>query len=116
MIRGVERTAGGPGRARLAAGVVLALLAAACGGTLQTETGLVVSVQSTGPAAVDGFTLRTADGRRIDFSTRNTVFARNGFPPEHLREHLALAQPVRVTYQSTDGRNDVLTLEDAPSN
>jgi hypothetical protein len=96
------------------AGLVLVLLTAACGGTLQSETGLVISVQSTGPAAVDGFTLRTADGRLIDFSTRDTVFDRNGFPPEHLREHLALAQPVRVTYQSTDGRNEVVKLEDAP--
>lgn len=98
----------------MALGLVFVLLTAACSGTLQTETGLVISVQSTGPAAVDGFTLRTPDGRLIDFSTRDTVFDRTGFPPEHLREHLALAQPVRVTYRSTDGRNDVVKLEDAP--
>jgi hypothetical protein len=94
--------------------LALVVLVAGCGATLQTEVGIVVAVDSNGPASVAGFTLRTADGRTIGFSTRDTVFDRSGFPPEHLREHLALASPVRVTYQIADGTNAVVKLEDAP--
>lgn len=92
--------------------LVLALVA--CGGdTLQTEIGVVTDVRSTGLAVIDGFTLRTPDGREIGFDTTQTRFDATGFPPQHLQEHRALAEPVRVTYQVKDGANRVVKLEDA---
>jgi hypothetical protein len=96
--------------------LVLALVVAACGGdTLRTETGIVVSVEQTGLAEVAGFTLRTPDGRELTFDTTETRFDAAGFPPQHLQEHRALAEPVRVTYQAKDGTNRVVKLEDAES-
>jgi hypothetical protein len=93
---------------------VLALVVAACGGdTLHTETGIVVDIQARGLAQIDGFTLRTSDGRELTFDTSATRFDAAGFPPQHLQEHRALADPVKVTYQEKDGHNAVVKLEDA---
>jgi hypothetical protein len=92
------------------------LVAAGCGSdTLRTETGVVVSVEQSGLAQVAGFTLRTADGRELRFDTSETRFDAAGFPPQHLQEHRALAEPVKVTYQAKDGANRVVKLEDAGS-
>jgi hypothetical protein len=100
---------------RLLASLLLtALILAGCTETLQTATGIVTSVTSTAPGSVDGFDLRTDDGAVITFSTRTTQFDRTGFPPQHLREHQALATPIRVTYRSSSGTNEVVKLEDAP--
>jgi hypothetical protein len=96
--------------------VALIAVVAGCGGsTLQSASGVVISIDSTSPAAVQGFVLPTGDGQTIRFSTTSTRFDRTSFPPEHLREHMALAQPVKVTYQVQDGVNQVTKLEDAPS-
>jgi hypothetical protein len=86
-----------------------------CEPTLSTETGVVTSVTSTSLVEVDGFTLRTSDGRTLTFSTKDLPYRNDGFPVQHLREHQALAQPVMVTYRVTDGRNDVVKLQDAPT-
>jgi hypothetical protein len=64
---------------------------------------------------VDGFVLRANDGSTITFSTRTTQFDRAGFPPQHLREHLALATPIQVTYRAANGVYEVVKLEDAPA-
>lgn len=85
---------------------------AACEPTLRQETGLVVDVQQSSLTAVDGFRLRTADDRTVEFSTRTTRFD-VAFPVQHLREHLALAQPITVTYKLVEGRNEVVKLADA---
>ncbi|MFN8620241.1 MAG: hypothetical protein U0869_05790 [Chloroflexota bacterium] len=97
------------------AALLLVLALAACGGgdTLHTETGIVVDIQAQGLARIDGFTLRTSDGRELTFDTTQTRFDATGFPPQHLQEHRALADPVKVTYQEKDGRNAVVKLEDA---
>jgi len=91
------------------------LAATGCEPTLHSETGIVTSVTSTSLVQVDGFTLRTPDGRTLTFSTRDLPYRDDGFPVQHLREHQALAQPVMVTYRVTDGRNDVVKLQDAPA-
>lgn len=87
---------------------------AACQPTLYSESGLVVDVQQSSLTSVEGFRLRTADGRVVEFSTVGTRFDRD-FPVQHLGEHLALAQPITVTYRITDGRNEVVKLADAPT-
>jgi hypothetical protein len=99
------------------AGLVAALVLcvgvlAGCEPTLHQETGLVVDVQQSSLTSVEGFRLRTADGRLVDFSTVGTRFD-PAFPVQHLGEHLALAQPITVTYKVVDDRNQVVKLADA---
>ncbi len=91
------------------------LVAAGCQPTLYTETGIVTDVTSTSLVDVDGFQLRTSDGRLLTFDTKDLPYRDDGFPVQHLREHQAMAQPVMVTYRVTDGRNDVVKLQDAPT-
>ena len=86
-----------------------------CDPALYTETGIVTSVTSVSLEDVDGFQLRTSDGRTLTFSTKDLPYRDDGFPVQHLREHQAMAQPVMVTYRVTDGRNDVVKLQDAPT-
>ena len=87
------------------------------GGTLvqpprQTETGVVVAVDSTSLTDVQGFTIRTPDGRTVAFRLGQLE---NGaaFPPGHLGEHMATAVPVLVTYRDENGERVVVRLEDA---
>jgi hypothetical protein len=79
----------------------------------RVETGIVVSVQATGLTLVQGFSIRTADGRTVDFRVGRLE---NGaaFPPGHLAEHKVSVVPVRVTYVDQDGGHVAIRLEDAP--
>lgn len=97
-------------------GVLLAtlLLCGACTGTLRTAEGVVLDVQGTSLTKIDSFTLRTADGQLLTFTANEVTFDQQSFPPQHLREHQALAQPVRVTYRVEDSRNVAIKLQDAP--
>ncbi|MFN8521152.1 MAG: hypothetical protein U0667_17585 [Chloroflexota bacterium] len=103
-----------PGRlVRLVAALVLSVgVLVGCEPTLHQETGLVVDVQQSSLTSVEGFRLRTADGRLVDFDTRDTRFD-VAFPVQHLGEHLALAQPITVTYKVVDDHNEVVKLADA---
>ncbi len=94
--------------------VITLTAAVGCSPTLFTETGVVTNVTSTSLVDVDGFQLRTTDGRTLDFSTKGLAYG-DGFPAQHLREHQALGQPVMVTYRIVDGRNVVTKLQDAPA-
>ena len=94
---------------------LLGIVLGACssGSTLQTDTGIVIAIDSKGLAQVDGFTLRKADGTEMTFDTTDTRFDASGFPPQHLQEHRALGLPVKVTYQVRDGVDHVVKLQDA---
>lgn len=94
--------------------LVALLIVGGCDPTLYTDTGIVTNVTSTSLVDVDGFQLRTPDGRTMDFTTKGLPYRDDGFPVQHLREHQALAQPVTVTYRVVDGRNEVVKLQDAP--
>jgi hypothetical protein len=76
-------------------------------------TGVVVSVDATSLSDVRGFTLRRPGGELVEFSLREL---QNGtdFPPGHLAEHQATAEPIRVTFRSEDDERFALRLEDAP--
>ena len=74
--------------------------------------GVIVGVQAQGLTDVRGFTLRTNDGASVAF----TIGAlENGaeFPPGHLVEHQATAQPIRVWFRTEGGVKVAIRLEDA---
>lgn len=74
--------------------------------------GVIVAVDSAGLADVRGFTLRRVGGETIEFRLGELENA-NEFPPGHLAEHQATAEPVRVFYRSEGGERFAVRLEDA---
>jgi hypothetical protein len=74
--------------------------------------GVVTAIQSTGLAEVTGFTLRTSDGQSYEF-TVGTLENGTEFPPGHLAEHKANAEPIRVTFRVEGGELVAVRLEDA---
>jgi len=101
-------------RAALGVAAAIAFLVAACSGTLQTASGIVLQVTGTSVSDISSFVLRTNDGTLITFEVGPVTFDQQSFPPEHLREHQRLALPVLVTYQVQNGQDVALKLEDAP--
>jgi hypothetical protein len=79
----------------------------------QVETGVVVAVQATSLSDVQGFSIRTADGRTVDFRM-GTVENATQFAPGHLAEHKVSLVPIRVTYVQTPDGLQAVRLEDAP--
>jgi hypothetical protein len=78
----------------------------------QAVVGVIVGVESEGLDKVGGFDLRTTDQGTITFVLGDLD---NGaeFPPGHLVEHQATAQPVRVWYRTEGGERVAVRLEDA---
>jgi len=76
--------------------------------------GVIVAVRSEGLDRVNGFDLRTIDRGTLAFTLGDLE---NGaeFPPGHLVEHQATAQPVRVWFRTEAGDRVAIRLEDAPS-
>ena len=79
----------------------------------QIETGVVVAVQATSLSDVQGFSIRTADGRTVDFRVGSLENA-SQFPPGHLAEHKVSLVPIRVTYVQRPDGLEAVRLEDAP--
>ena len=78
-----------------------------------TETGVVIGVDAASLTDVRGFTLRTDDGRTVEFRIGELQNAAE-FPPGHLGEHQAAATPIVVTYRQEAGARHANRLEDAP--
>jgi hypothetical protein len=97
------------------AAVVIAVIAVtAVGGPgRRVETGIVIAVRATSLTSVQGFSIRTADGRTVDFRVGALENAAT-FPPGHLAEHKVTLIPVRVTYVEESGDAVAVRLEDAP--
>ena len=95
--------------------VVLAIAAStALGGPgRQVETGIVVAVEATSLSSVQGFSIRTTDGRTVDFRIVSLENAAT-FPPGHLAEHKVSLVPVRVTYVDGGTGHEAVRIEDAP--
>jgi uncharacterized protein (DUF58 family) len=95
--------------------VLVAIVAATMfgGPGRRVETGVVVAVQATSLTNVQGFSIRTQDGRTVDFRL-GPVDNANQFPPGHLAEHKVSVVPVRVTYIEESGALVAVHLEDAP--
>jgi hypothetical protein len=75
-------------------------------------TGVLTHLDTAGLSAVSGFTLRLDDGREVAFKIG---VLENGaqFPPGHLGEHLASAEPVRVYFRASGADLVVYRIEDA---
>ncbi|HEY8847060.1 MAG TPA: hypothetical protein VIM24_10405 [Candidatus Limnocylindrales bacterium] len=124
MIRAPDRAKPGgltgPRRIAILAGIVVAMVIFAAvaaivlgGPGRRVETGVVVGVEATGLTSVQGFSIRTADGRTVDFRI-GTLENGATFPPGHLGEHRVTLVPIRVTYVDQDGMHVAVRLEDAP--
>lgn len=85
---------------------------AACEPAAEQVVGVLTHIDSGGLDEVEAFTLRTGDGRTIDFTIG---VLENGaeFPPSHLAEHLAGAEPIRVFYRREGSTNVAFRIEDA---
>ena len=74
--------------------------------------GVVVAIDSSGLADVRGFTLRRPGGETLEFRLGELENAVE-FPPAHLAEHQATAQPVAVYYRMEGNERFAVRLEDA---
>jgi hypothetical protein len=74
--------------------------------------GVIVAVDSSGLAEVRGFTLRRPGGETLEFRLGELENAVE-FPPGHLAEHQATAQPVTVVYRVEGTERFAVRLEDA---
>jgi hypothetical protein len=70
-----------------------------------TARGVLLDVVSPGIQQVDRFTLRTDDGQLLSFVTTAdfNASATHAMTPGHMRQHMALADPVVVTYRDDNG-------------
>ena len=101
--------------ALVAAVIVIAVVAAtALGGPgRRVETGVVIAVEATSLSSVQSFTIRTQDGRTVEFRV-GTIENAAQFAPSHLAEHKVTLVPIRVTYVDEAGGPVAVRLEDAP--
>ncbi len=74
--------------------------------------GVIVAVESSSLADIRGFTLRRPGGETLEFRLGELENAVE-FPPGHLAEHQATAQPVTVIYRMEGKERFAVRLEDA---
>lgn len=101
---------------RRSAAFVLALgfLVAGCDDGALVVRGIVIDVQQSSPAQVQGFTLRSDTGELLVFEIGELESGGGSFPAVHLRDHLASASPIVVRYVATGERLIVMRMADAP--
>jgi len=84
------------------------VLAVACTAAPPTQTvrGVLVDVQGPSLQRVDSFTVRTDEGRELIFSAASNFNEgqAHAMSPGHMRQHMALADPVTVTFREEGGR------------
>jgi hypothetical protein len=80
----------------------------------QTARGVLLDVESPGIQQVDSFTLRTDDGQLLSFVTAPDFNAGMShlMTPGHMRQHMALADPVVVMYREENGKLVALSATD----
>ena len=97
----------------VAAVAVVAVVVSSQAGGRRQATGIVIDVDAAGLTDVRGFTLRTDAGEEVDYRLGSLE---NGaeFPPGHLVEHVATAEPVLVFYREEGSDRVAFRIEDAP--
>jgi hypothetical protein len=98
----------------VATAAVLALALGACDDGALVVRGIVVEVQQTSVAHVDGFTLRADTGEVVRFVIGDLPADGGSFPAVHLHDHLASAGPIAVRYAVKGDQLIALRLADAP--
>jgi len=75
----------------------------------------LLDVVSPSIQQVDRFTLRTDDGQLLSFVAAPdfNAKAQHAMTPGHMRQHMALADPVVVTYRDDNGTLIALSATDA---
>ena len=84
-----------------------------CGPAPETVAGYVTAVESTSLTEVQTFTLETPEGERLVFQVGAVELDGGAFPPNHLRQHMALGQGVAVGYRMENGERMAFRLVDA---
>ena len=88
----------------------------ACTPSVPTKTahGVLLEVEAPSIQRVERFTLRTDDGQQLQFSAAPDFnsSASHAMTPGHMRQHMALAETVTVTYREENGRLIALNAED----
>ena len=77
--------------------------------SVKSVTGVVVDVQSSSLTTLDLLTIRAEDGTVLTFTSAERFV---GFTPSHLKEHLAFAVPVTVTFEAIEGNLVILSIDD----
>lgn len=98
----------------MAGAVAVTIALVGCGPASQTAAGFVIDVRSESVTEVASFTLRTPEGEELIFSVGPLELDGGAFPAGHLREHMALGQPVAVGFVVQDGDRVASRLVDAP--
>jgi hypothetical protein len=93
---------------------LMALAVGACDDGALVVRGIVIDVQQSSVAHVEGFTLRTDAGELLHFVVGDLPAGGGSFPAIHLRDHLASALPIAVRYVVDGDRLIVQRLADAP--
>jgi hypothetical protein len=80
----------------------------------QVARGVLLDVVAPSIQKVDSFTLRTDEGQELHFTTApdfNQGVA-HLMTPGHMRQHMALGDPVEVTYRTENGQLVALSAVD----
>ena len=80
----------------------------------QSVRGVLIDVQARGLQQLDSFTLRSDDGQELTFvpAPNFNEGQSHAMSPGHMRQHMALADPVTVTYRDENGRLVALSATD----
>jgi hypothetical protein len=99
----------------LALALALACAAPPVAPQTQTARGILLDVVSPGIQQVVSFTLRTDAGEEMKFVAAPdfNAGAAHLMTPGHMRQHMALADPVTVTYRAENGQLVALSATDA---
>ncbi len=99
---------------RLVATAGFALVACTAPAPTKTAHGVLITVDSPSIQRVERFTLRTDDGQELTFSIANDFNAgiSHAMTPGHMRQHMALAEAVTVTYREENGELVALKATD----
>jgi len=94
--------------------LAVAVLVGCAAPQTQTARGVLLDVVSPGIQQVTSFTLRTDAGEEMHFVTAPdfNAGATHVMTPGHMRQHMALADPVLVTYRVDNGQLVALSAAD----
>ena len=89
--------------------VTALLFSLSCGERLSEAEGLVTGVEARSAVEVERFTIEDEEGNVFTFTTEGFI----GFTTSHFREHMMLAEPVRVRYKKDGDTLIAAFVEDA---